>query len=237
MNETTCPGSCNRAYRESRVADERALRTWTETDPADRGDRPAKSRIEPVLGDPVWCGRCASGIRKMLVELDDLAAMYAAEADGHRSGPGGERVSGSTGRRSPSPAADDLDELYGVLHGWESALRGEDPQARRGFLANNITSVVTWLSSHFDTAISHPDIAPDFGQDVRRWHKTLRALTKAGADRHTKKRACPRCDLRTLTWREGDDDVECGNCGKLMALDDYEDYERMLAAANLSEAS
>ncbi|MCW2915508.1 MAG: hypothetical protein JWN52_3576 [Actinomycetia bacterium] len=237
MDEFVCLGPENRGWRDAQVAYARALKDWEATDSGERGDRPVPSTIQPVMGDPVWCGKCAGALRRMLAELDDLAAIYAAEADGHRTKPGSERVSGSAGRRSPSPVADDLDELYGDLHGWESAYRGEDPQARRGYLATSITTVVAWLGAHFDGIITNTDIALNFGQEVRQWHKKLRGRTSAGAEKHTKKRPCPRCDQRTLTWKEGEDYVECESCGRLMTLDEYDHYDRLCAAANLSEAS
>lgn len=238
-NDRVCVGPCNRAWRDAELAYQRALQDWYNTDPADRGDKPARHTIQPIPGEPVWCRRCASAIKTALAELDDLAALYAAESDGHRAGPSTEPVSGSRGRRSPSPATDDLDELYSVLHGWETAYRGTDPQARRGYLADSITTVVAWLVTHFDQFITHEHIAVDFGQDVRRWHRMLREKTRTGTGKHTKPRPCPRCDMRSLTWREGDDYVRCENvdCGRMLTMSEYDEYDRMCAAAGLAEAS
>lgn len=239
MEEIVCVGGCNRGWRDAELAYARALKVWTETDPTERGDRPAKHTIRPYLGVPVWCLRCTSDIRVKLAELDDLAAIYTAAADGHRTGPAGERVSGGKGQPSPSPTHDDLDELWSVLHGWETAFRGQDPQARRGYLAQSITTVVAWLSSHFDAVIAHPDIAPEFGQDVRRWHKAFKGKSHAGVEKHAKKRACPTCDYRTLSWRDGDEYVRCDNpsCLRMLTLGEYAEYDRLCGAANLSEAS
>lgn len=235
-NDIICIGPCNRAWRDAEVAYQRAVKDWLDTDPNERGDRPARHTLTAFLGEPIWCTRCASGIKTSLAELDDLAAIYAAEADGHRSTPGSEPVSGSKGRRSPSPVTDDLDELYSELHGWETAYRGTDPQPRRGYLADSITTVVAWLVTHFDQVIAHEGIAVDFGQDVRRWHRTLRNKTRTGTGKHSKTRPCPRCDLRSLTWQEGDPYVRCENidCGRMMTLDEYDEYERLSALAEAS---
>jgi hypothetical protein len=237
VNDIVCIGACNRRWRDAELAYQRAYKNWENTDLGERDTKPEHHSVRPVPGNPVWCVRCASGIKVSLAELDDLAALYAAEADGHRTAPGTEPVSGSKSRRSPSPAADDIDELYSVLHGWETAYRGEDPQARRGYLADNITTVVAWLVEHFDGVIAHEGIAADFGQDVRRWHKSLREKTRSGTGKHTKPLPCARCDLKTLTWVDGERYVECENCGRLMTLDEYDDYARMMAPARLMEAS
>ena len=59
--------------------------------------------IEPTPGDPVWCSRDAAAIRRALVEIDDLAALLASWADGHRAAGSGERTSGRRPARPRRP--------------------------------------------------------------------------------------------------------------------------------------
>lgn len=202
-----CIGSCNSRWRRLTEAGE---------------DIPEE--LLPYPGDPVFCQRDSSIIRREVAELDDLASIAAAAADGHRSQPGTQRVSGTARISSPSPAADDLDDLACMLRGWESAARGTDPSARRGYLATEITTVVCWLVAHHDAIIGNPDLAPDYAAEVRQWHRRLATSSKAGTGTHQKGRPCPRCDRYSLWWREGDEYVECQtpSCGRLMSLSDYE---------------
>lgn len=236
MSERVCVGGCNRQWREAQVAYARADQEWQSYEPRTRGERPQPPNLTPTMGYPIWCVRDASRVRTQLAELDDLAAHLLASSDGHRQPSGQPKVAGSRGAPSPSPAVDTIDELYGDLHGWETAYRGEDPIARRGFLAPAVTTVVAWLSQHFDGIIAHPDIGEDFGRDVSRWHRELITRTKTGTGLHRKKMVCPRCEFKSLTWREGDEYVCCENnlCGRLLSLDEYEVYERASLAAGLA---
>ena len=206
---TPCPGPCNSAWRQAIAA----------------GD--PEPPITPVPGEPAWCGRCSAAIRRRLTELDDAAALYRAAADGYRP-PDLERITGSDGSPSPSPVADTLDELYSVLGDWEAAYLRRPSRAYRGQLAPALTTVVGVLLGHLDGILAHPAMAADFGEEILAWHRRLCAAAHLGAGRYRKPHPCPRCDLRTLTWAEGDDHVACQNCGRLMALDEYEDYARWL---------
>ena len=122
MDEQACVGTCNRAWREAREAFKQALADY---DPMDANQsRPIPPSIQAWPGNP-WCDTCKSKIRETLAELDYLTGMLAATADGHRAGPGGERVSGTAIHMSPSQAADDLDELISILTNWEDSYRKE----------------------------------------------------------------------------------------------------------------
>ena len=225
MFEGACPGKCNFHYRQARAAFDEALAAYDPLDPAQ--SRPIPPQIIAVPGNP-WCGGCQATIRRELAEIDDLAAILAAAADGHRSASAGERVAGTPGRRSPSPAADLLEELYTVMNGWETAYRGCDPLPRRGYLASALTTTVAWMVTHFDGMITHPGIAVPFGDEVRQWHRALRSRTKAGAGKIRKPVPCPRCDEMLLIWNEGDTYVRCAgrDCGRMLSLDDYADIEK-----------
>lgn len=220
MSEQACPGSCNYYWRQARTAFEVDLAAYDPLDPAQSRPQPPDMRAFP--GDP-WCDRCKAVIRRELAELDDLAAFLTAAADGHRGRRPGAKVTASRGRPSPSPAADLADELERALHGWETAYRGADPLARRGWLATGTTTVIAWLVAHFDSVATSP-VAEDFGQEVRQWHRLLKRLTKAGTGVQLKPVRCPRCDRYSLTWTEGDDHVECFDqgCRRMIGMDEYD---------------
>lgn len=221
-----CPGPCNTQYRKARAAFEEALATYDPLDSAQ--SRPLPPDIQPWPGDPFWCGRCTSRIRSCLSEMDDAAAILLASADGHRPQSGEQRVSGSQEEPGPSPAGDDLEELAGLLKGWEQIyrdLKHWPSEPRRGFLASAVTTCAAWLGSHLDGILSAPDIAADFGAEILQWHREFTSKAKAGVRKLRKPMRCPGCKLLTLTWTEGDKHVQCGNrdCGRLMTLAEYED--------------
>ena len=234
-SEEACPGTCNRAYREAQQAFKQALADY---DPLDANQsRPIPASIQAWPGDPYWCGRCKSRIRETLAELDDLAALLLATADGHRTAPGTERVSGSADAMSPSRAADDLQELEAMLAGWESAYRdlmGWPSLTRRGHLASTVTTIIAWLSARLDEVLRAP-FAVDFGTEVMLWHREFTNKTKAGVRTLRKPLRCPRpsCRLLTLTWTEGDTYVTCGNpdCQARIPLAEYEAETQRLSEA------
>ena len=238
--EGSCPGTCNRYYREAQAAYRQALADY---DPLDANQsRPDPPAIQPWPGDP-WCGRCKSRIRETLAELDDLAALLMATADGHRASPGGERVSGSAAPLSPSQAGDDLEELKSMLSGWEDAyrdLRDWPSLTRRGHLASAVTTCIAWLNSHLDgtEGILVAPFAEDFGTEIMLWHREFTNKAKAGARQLRKPLRCPRCSLLLLTWTEGDSHVICQNrdCGAHIPLAEYEaETERRAGALERGE--
>ena len=235
-SEEACPGTCNRHYRESRELFKQALADY---DPLDANQsRPIPPTVQPWPGDP-WCGRCKSRIRETLAELDYLAGMLAATADGHRTRPGLERVSGSADPISPSQAGDDLDELVSILTDWEDSYRREmkwqESRARRGHLAAPETECINWLMKNLNDILRHPDIAVPFGEEILQWHREFTDKTKAGQRTLRKPLRCPRlsCRLLTLTWTEGDTYVICGNpdCQARIPLAEYEAETQRLSDA------
>ena len=236
-DEQACPGTCNRRWREARKEYRQALADYDlegRLDP--HQSRPDPPSAQPWPGNP-WCGRCKSRIRETLAELDDLAALLMATADGHRAAPGGQRVSGTTVHLSPSGAGDDLEELTAMLTGWEAAYRDLKEWrslARRGHLASAVTTCIAWLSVHLDEILVAP-FAADFGAEVLQWHREFTNKTKAGARTLRRPLRCPRpqCRLLTLTWTEGDTHVICSNpdCGAHIPLAEYEMEVARLGAA------
>jgi hypothetical protein len=242
-SEGPCPGTCNRHYRE---AQEKFRQDLAAYDPLDASQsRPVPASVQAWPGNP-WCGTCKSRIRETLAELDDLAALLMATADGHKAGAGGaERVSGSADTPSPSQAADDLEELTSVLSGWESAYRDLmkwRSLTRRGHLASAVTTCIAWLMAHLDgtDGVLVAPFAAEFGQEIMQWHREFTGKAKAGQRTLRKPLRCPRpqCRLLTLTWTEGDTYVICNNpdCGARIPLAEYEaETARMSAALERGE--
>ena len=228
MPSEICRGPCNARYRRAQADYTAALSDWHTARAARHPDDPEPARPDPVTlrpwdGAPVWCPRCQAQIRRELAELDDLASIITATADGHRTAADSDtRVTRSPAPPSPSPAADDIDELASMLRGWESAARGEDPKPRRGYLATEITTTVSWLVTHYDPMITNPDYAADFGTEIRAWHKRLARRAKAGTGKTPRHLPCPRCQHRALCQDQGADYIECLNCGRLMSMDEYD---------------
>lgn len=220
----SCPGLCNRAYREAREAWQAALALYDPLDPLE--SRPQPPEITPWPGDPVWCGRCAARISQRLGQLDELASLLQAYADGHRDAPDTPIVSASTEAMSPSEAGDMADDIARMLGGWEQAyrdLRGWPHARRDGDLASWTTSCWAWLSTRLTPILASP-IAEDFGKEVLAWHRDMAAQAKAGARKLHKPLRCPGCSLLTLVWTEGEEAVCCGNpdCGRVLTLAEYE---------------
>jgi hypothetical protein len=227
MPDVDCIGPCNARARREQAAFKAALAGWDQA-MAERAEgdpgppRPVPPDIRPWPGNP-WCPRCQGALRAQLAELDDLAPLLAAIPD--LSAPSEEaRVSGSRETASPSPAMDDLDELAGWLRDWQTALQGTDPLARRGYLATAITTTVHWLALHFDSLIVHPDLAADFGTELRQWHRSLTAKAKAGTGLKHMNKACPRCRSFTLWRTDGEMYVKCADrdCQRYLTLSEYE---------------
>ena len=233
MPEVPCAGPCNSRYRrltaeyEAACAKyEQALTVYTPGTGQEPPEPPESPDIQPWLGNP-WCPKCQATIHQELGELDDLASILAARPPLDVAGSSEEahvgRISGTREEKSPSPRMDDLEDLNVWLRNWESAFRGTDPPARRGYLATETTTIVAYLASHFEPCITHPDLAADFGSETRRWHRELLGNARAGTlDKH-QKRPCPRCKLYTLWARDGEEYVRCINddCNRRMTREEF----------------
>jgi hypothetical protein len=231
-----CPGSCNTPWRKQQQAlddYQQAVEAWAQNPAGNPPQEPVIVKpLSPWPGDPVFCGRDAAVLRRQLKEIDDAASLCAAEADGHRSRPAGERIRGSKSAPSPSPHLDDLDELAHMLRGWEAVARGdEDTPPRRGRLATEITTVVAWLTVHFDTLIQNRDVALDFAKEIREWHRRLARTGSLGTSRRPSPVPCPRCGTKSLEIEDGATYVECVNgdweqvgrrCGQLISRGEYD---------------
>ena len=194
---TDCPGSCNAWWRNLTPEQQDA------------------SEPRPRQGEPVWCRQCKTRIRRSLPDLDYLAAMLAAAADGHR-----ERPEDTTRRRAgntPSPSAigDTIGLFTGAAFDWEDNYRQilRMPGAYHTGPVNEIRSkVIAWLTENLDGVLASP-MAGHFGQEVLDWHRRLTAMAKAGTGRRRMPVPCPWCGYKLLVKVAGDDYVACTNPG------------------------
>ena len=226
-----CPGFCNNRARRLQAAYKLAVDQWDqEVASLAEGDEPPPRPVPPDMrpwpGSPIWCLGCQGSLRTMLAELDDLAAHLSSLSGVLRgTADSGTRITTSrTHAPSPSPSMDDLDELAGWLRDWQCVAQGSEPLARRGYLASVITTSVLWLAAHFDSLIVNPDVAEDFGMEIRRWHRGLTEKTRTGAGLKHMKRPCPRCGMYTLWRQDGENYVRCRDedCGRMLSLPEYE---------------
>lgn len=221
-----CPGPCNERHR--RVWDEHA-QALAEYDPLDAStSRPDAPEALYWHGEPVWCPPCASKIVRRLGQLDYLAAILSAADDGHRSSGDLERVSGTTEQPSPSQTGDALDEMFGMLSGWEAIyreLKGWSYGPPRGEMASRETECINWLQHHLH-GILVSEVAADFGLEILQWHREAASSAKAGVRTRRKPMRCPSvsCRMLTLFWTEGEQNVYCKNpdCGRVLTLAEYE---------------
>jgi hypothetical protein len=235
--EEACPGTCNRGYREAQAAFKQALADYDREGRLDANQsRPIPPSIQAWPGNP-WCGTCKSRIGQALAELDYLAGILHAAADGHRAAPGTERVSGTAEPMSPSQAGDDLEELSSMLKGWEDAyreLRDWQFTAPRGHLASPETETINWLGKHLKEILVTP-FAADFGNEILQWHREFTNKTKAGVRTERLPLRCPRphCRLLTLTLTDGDTYVICHNpdCQARIPRTEYDAEVARLGAA------
>jgi ribosomal protein S27E len=250
-HEDACPGPCNAAYRRAWQAYgeafdrfEQLLAAWTALAGWLSQPRPPilflpavvriPAPVQPTpptqvsCGDPVWCRRCVAVIRQALVELDDLARQVEADADGHRRQPaaGG---GGAAGRsvRSPSPAADLVDSLYGFLTGiedeWRTA-RGYAPRPQRRHRGAHARSIcIAWLLGELADILAHGTDPERMGRRVLAWVTVLRDAAKARPEPKRLPVRCPRCDRARTLSRRDDGYVRCGACGRHLSPDEYDE--------------
>ena len=203
VHVTDCPGACNAAHR-------------------------ATGQGEPIPGEPVWCRPDQARIRRQLAELDDIAALVAMTADGHRE-QGTEPSRGNGHAPSPSPSADDINLLWHTLADWEDAyrdLKNWPSPPRRGILATQLTTTIAWQLNHLDGMLAAP-FAADYGTEIAQWHRRLSAAGKLGSGRRRGLVECPHCKLRMLYRAEGDDHWACASCGRWMSGEDYREEARL----------
>lgn len=229
MTAQPCPGNCNSRWRKALAAYQSALAAYNPLDPAtSRPEAPDESLIRE-WGAPVWCAGHTSEIRLHLAQLDDLAAIWAQTADGHRSQPATQRVGGSTVLMSQSDVHDVLEELTSALTGWELAYRrliGLDEPGPRGDDATVQATCIAWLSRQLPGILAS-ELAEEIGRGILSWRASIAGRAKAGARTFLLEARCQGrgCGQRMLTWTEGTDRVDCGNpdCQRIISKAKYDE--------------
>ena len=237
--ESPCAGACNASYRKQQKlldAYRQQVEAW-EANPVGAPPKEPETRpLSPLPGNP-FCAADQAVYRRLLSEVDDLAAIATRYNDGHRKDPDAERVSGSRASRSPSATIEELDHIASALRDWETTARAiirrhagreesdEGTPPRRGYLASEITTTVSWLVAHFDTLITEDGAAQAFAAEISEWHERLKKREKAGTGRRHLKVPCPRCGRFSLYQEEEADYVACqrtSDCGRLLSWADFE---------------
>lgn len=183
-------------------------------------------------GQPVWCPACAGIIGDRLADLPALLGRLQGEVDGQAGTTiGGDPVSGTPGRPSPSAAVDELDAITRLLEFWEDAHReyvGHTMRPARPY-ARRAAAAIRYLRGNLEALLAGPH-AEEFGRDVQRAHARTRRLTATDTVRTRKPTPCPTCDLRALVHAAGDRYIGCDSCGRLLSFSEYDTWTRMVAA-------
>jgi hypothetical protein len=223
------------------------MEAWQDDPSGSPPAEPETRALSPYPGNP-FCSNDQAVYRRLLGEVDDLAAIAIRHNDGHRKDPDAERVSGSRGTRSPSATIEELDHVASALRDWEATARDlirkqagrlpsdEGTPPRRGYLASEITTSVSWLVAHFEVLITDADAAVPFAAEISEWHERLKKREKAGTGRKHMKRPCPRCDRYSLYQEDDADYVACArpDCGRLMAWGEWLTYADTFAQPTAS---
>ena len=194
-----------------------------------RGAEPACAAADPGCVRRADMVPAVQGvIRRELADLDDSPQRSAHCRAGIRPASDGTQERIRTARSvftpSPSPAIDDLDELYRWLVAWETYYRDlhDGHRAAAGYLAGlagRVNSLGT--DGHLDGLLL-TELAEPFGEETRRWHRELVAKTHSARSAKHVKKPCPRCRLYTL-WEEiGQEYIRCINkdCNRMMTRDE-----------------
>jgi hypothetical protein len=260
-----CLGPCNRGWREAWARHEADVVAWQVQHAAwqalaDAGQvgpehaplAPDRPVVQPTPGEPLWCMSCAGALRRALLDLDDLAALVAAESDGHRGQALGAASTAPKSHRTPSPAAHLVDELYGVLTRIETdwrAARGFPHRPQRSTPAGAAmprprgatprTLCIGWLAEQLPDMLHDPWSAV-VARNIFAWRVRLQAAARARPEAIIRVR-CPRCDQRAMRRRD-DGYAVCGGlfqgrpCGRLASPEEIDALATAQAAPPAGKA-
>lgn len=233
-----CPSGCNWRWREAMDAFEKAVEKWAAR--GCKGDEPRPPETEPWPGEPVLCRKCASKARGALRELTTayraLASMKyltrAASADEERRGR-------SDAAPSPSPGADQQDEICRTISMWEDDLRQHlrhSAAQDTGVQHADLAASIDYLNYNWRAMSERPECAGDFADEISRLFRVSVAMVKNKTVRRTLPVACPTCEMETLIQEEGIAGrpwyVECserlGGCSRLFTENEYEFFIRLV---------
>ncbi len=123
------------------------------------------------------------------------------------------------------PITDDDGHLSAatILDGWVRDIRSRQFPDHR-LPGTTVTDLTRWLRARLEQVCDHYPQITDLAADLRALCGALRAAAGESEPRPEPCTgvACPRCDLRTLmTCPDDDYRAQCGNCGKLLTVDEY----------------
>jgi hypothetical protein len=227
-----CPSGCNWRWREAMDAHEKAVEKWVAR--GCKGEEPQPPVTEPWPGEPVLCRKCASVARGALRELPlAYAALASMKYLTRTASASDERRGRSDVPPSPSPGADQQDEICCTVTAWEDDLRQHLRHVAAhdtGDHAADLAASVEYLNRNWQAMVERVECAGDFADEISRLHRVAVAMCKNKTVRRTLPVACPTCDMETLIQEEGVAGkpwyVECserlGGCSRLFTENEYE---------------
>ena len=196
----------------------------------------------PPPGHPHWCDACTTRIHHALDRITrHLADIHTHGNDGRTNTPPsdqtGTRTTGTRTTPTPSPVWDLTDEALRWLTSWADAIadthghHGPRRARRDGRDAVSAGALITYLSAHLATALTHPDYGADLGAEIM--SIAARLETAAGTKPHIERIPsvrCPYCRTLTLYRADGTAQIDCWGCGRAWPDTDYTRLKDMVIA-------
>jgi len=222
---STCPGTCNRRWRDAEQ------RRELHGDP---------NPYTPVAGEPAWCLTCTSRLRTAISDMPRYAALLAVEAV-HASPSPGVHVTGS--KEQPLHPGDGayrlLDEIHDALAFWEDAWCGlagfrTRPAGRQGAV---IARAARFLAAQLDRILIDGRIAEELDENIRTLKRQTEHVLHYQDVRPTPRDGvpCRECDHMTLEHQvdghgRATGDTVCACCLTVYSEDELQAWIRMCAA-------
>ena len=239
-----CPSRCNWRWREAMDAYEKAVEKWVAR--GSRGEEPQPPATEPWPGEPVLCRKCASIARGALRELPlAYTALASMKYLTRTASASDERRGRSDVPPSPSPGADQQDEICRTVTAWEDDLRQHLRHVAAhdtGDQAGDLAASVEYLNRNWQAMVERVECAGDFADEISRLHRVAVAMCKNKPVRKHLPAPCPSCDMLTLVQEEGFAGkpwyVECaerlGGCGRLYQESEYRWLIQLLSGGHVA---
>jgi hypothetical protein len=146
---------------------------------------------------------------------------------------------------SPSPGADQQDEICRTVSTWEDDLRQHlkhTAAADTGDREADLASSVDYLNVNYGAMVERVECAGDFADEISRLHRVAVAMVKNKAVRRTLPPPCPTCEMATLIQEEGIAGkpwyVECsprlGGCGRLFSESEFDWLVQLLNGGHVT---
>ena len=233
-----CPSRCTRNWRRAVEAYEAAVEKWIGAGCI--GDEPKPVETRPWFGDPVLCLKCAAVTRGSLRDLPRAYdALNSAKFLTRSASADEERRGRSDVPPSPSPGADQQDEICRTIAAWEDDLRHHLQHATAADTGEgraDLVASVEYLNRNWQAMVEREECAAEFAEDVDRLFRTSVAMVKNKPVRRTLDTRCPSCDVKALIQEEGTPGrpwyVECssrlGGCSRLYSETEYDFFIRLI---------